>query len=146
MARMISLGHSTKSFDDFVALVRDADIGTIVDVRRFPRSRRHPHFARGRLERELPQRGVAYMWLGDELGGFRDEGYEAWMKTDVFERGIGALEAQARPGFMCSEGEPWKCHRRFVSRALLARGHEVLHLFPDGSLVAEDPQLTLPDL
>ena len=91
------------------------------------------------------------MWLGDELGGFRDDGYDAWMKTDDFKRGIDELEERARSseravGFMCSEGAPWKCHRRFVSHALLQRGHEVLHLLPDGSLQPEDPQLALPVL
>ena len=146
---MISFGHSTKTFEDFMRLVTGAGIGTVADIRRFPRSRRHPHFSRTRLERELPERGIGYVWLGAELGGFRDDGYEAWMKTDDFERGIAELERLAASGttaFMCSEGEPWKCHRRFVSRALQQRSHEVLHLFPDGSLQPENPQLALPDL
>jgi uncharacterized protein (DUF488 family) len=146
VANLISFGHSTKTFDDFVALIRGAGIETVVDVRRFPQSRRHPHFSRQRLEAELPARRIGYVWLGDELGGFRDEGYEAWMKTADFERGIAMLERQRRGAFMCSEGEPWKCHRRFVSRALIQRGHHVEHLLPDGSLVPEDPQLTLPAL
>ena len=149
MAMFISLGHSTKTFDEFVALVRGAGIDVIADVRRFPQSRRHPHFSRERLERELPARGIAYVWLGPQLGGFRDEGYDAWMRTEDFERGLHTLERltqEARTGFMCSEGAPWKCHRRFVSRALFERGHEVSHLLPDGSSVPEDPQLALPFL
>ena len=149
MATFRSLGHSTKTFEDFVALVRGAGITTIADVRRFPQSRRHPHFSRNRLERELPARGIAYVWLGSELGGFRDEGYDAWMKTDDFDGGLRTLEELAAAGlvgFMCSEGEPWKCHRRFVSKALFERGHEVSHLLPDGSSVPEDPQLALPVL
>ncbi len=132
-----------------MSLVRGAGIATVADVRRFPQSRRHPHFARTRLERELVARGIRYVWLGEELGGFRDEGYDAWMKTDDFTRGIATLEDLTRTGlvaFMCSEGEPWKCHRRFVSRALFERGHEVSHLLPDGSSVPEDPQLALPVL
>ena len=149
MATFRSLGHSTKTLEDFVALVRGAGITTIADVRRFPQSRRHPHISRNRLEGELPTRGIAYVWLGEELGGFRDEGYDAWMKTGDFERGLRTLEelaAAGRVGFMCSEGEPWKCHRRFVSKALFERGHEVSHLLPDGSSVPEDPQLALPVL
>jgi uncharacterized protein (DUF488 family) len=149
MSAFVSFGHSTKTLEDFVSLVRGAGIGVVADVRRFPQSRRHPHFSRNRLERELAARGIRYVWLGDELGGFRDEGYDAWMKTDDFARGIETLEALARtglPAFMCSEGEPWKCHRRFVSRALFERGHEVSHLLPDGSSVPEDPQLALPVL
>jgi uncharacterized protein (DUF488 family) len=149
VATFRSLGHSTKTFVGFVALVRGARVATIADVRRFPQSRRHPHFSRDRLERELPARGIAYVWLGDELGGFRDEGYDAWMKTDDFARGLRTLEELGTGGlvgFMCSEGEPWKCHRRFVSKALFDRGHEVSHLLPDGSSAPEDPQLALPVL
>ena len=149
MTNLISFGHSTKTFDDFVRLVRDANIETVVDIRRFPQSRRHPHFSRQRLERELPPRGIQYRWLGAELGGFRDEGYDAWMKTDDFTRGIETLERLAgtgRTAFMCSEGEPWKCHRRFVSRVLFERGPQVSHLLPDGSSVPEAPQLALPVL
>jgi uncharacterized protein (DUF488 family) len=147
--RFISFGHSTKTFDDFTRLITDAGIATVADIRRFPQSRRHPHFSRARLERELPSRGIGYVWLGEELGGFRDEGYEAWMKTNDFGGGIAELERLAgnsTTAFMCSEGEPWKCHRRFVSRALQQRGHEVRHLFPDGSQQPENPQLALPDL
>ncbi len=147
--RFVSLGHSTKTLNDFVALVRGARIGAVTDIRRFPRSRRHPHFSRTSLERELTSRGIGYEWLGEELGGFRDEGYDAWMRTDTFARGVQALETLARTqllGFMCSEGEPWKCHRRFVSRALSQRGHHVEHLLPDGSVIPEDPQLALPVL
>jgi uncharacterized protein (DUF488 family) len=151
MATLISFGHSSKTFDEFVRLVQGAHIATVADVRRFPQSRRHPHFSRTRLERELPARAIDYVWLGEELGGFRDEGYEAWMKTAAFQRGIDELEVRARSaehpiGFMCSEGQPLKCHRRFVSRVLLQRGHEVSHLLPDGSSVPEDPQLALPVL
>ena len=87
--------------------------------------------------------------LGEQLGGFRDEGYEAWMKTETFEAGLRTLEeiaATRLPGFMCSEGRPEKCHRLFVSRALVARGHEVSHLLPDGSLQPEVPQPSQLDL
>jgi uncharacterized protein (DUF488 family) len=149
MAKLLSLGHSTKTLDDFVALLRSADIEAIADIRRYPRSRRHPHFTRERLEQALIERGFTYLWLGEELGGFRDEGYEAWMRTAGFDRGLRELERLAETklvGFMCSEGEPWKCHRRYVSRALSQRGHGVSHLLPDGAEVPEDPQLSLPDL
>jgi len=149
MSTFISFGHSTKTFEDFVRLIQGANIATVVDIRRFPQSRRHPHFSRNRLERELPARGIDYVWLGEELGGFRDEGYEAWMRTETFKNGIESLEREAMnaaAAFMCSEGAPWKCHRRFVSRALSQRGHQVLHLLSDGSTVPEDPQLALPDL
>ena len=149
MARLLSFGHSTKTFDDYVALCRIGGIDVVCDVRRFPRSRRHPHFARERLEQQLPSYGIRYVWLGEELGGFRDEGYEAWMNTEMFEQGLRALEeiaATALPGFMCSEGRPEKCHRSFVARALVSRGHEVSHLLPDGTTVREEPLPSTLDL
>lgn len=145
---MLSVGHSNRPLEAFVSLLRTANIETVVDVRRHPRSR-WPQFNRAALERALTQRGFTYVWLGAQLGGFREGGYDTWMRTKEFADGIDALEDLARTSrvaFMCSEGEPWKCHRRFVSRALLQRGHAVSHLLPDGTLQPEDPQLALPDL
>jgi uncharacterized protein (DUF488 family) len=146
--RVYSLGHSTKPFDDFVRLVSAASIDVVCDIRRFPRSRRHPHFARERLQHELPARGIDYEWLGSELGGFRDEGYEAWMRSGGFVAGIERLEelaAEQTVAFMCSEGLPWKCHRLFVARELAGRGHHVSHLLPDATVVAEQTPLSPPD-
>lgn len=145
---MLSVGHSNKSLEDFVTLLRNANVEVLADVRRHPRSR-WPQFNRAALERALAERGFRYVWLGDALGGFREGGYDEWMRTDDFTKGIDQLEEFARTSrlaFMCSEGEPWKCHRRFVARALSRRGHDVNHLLPNGSLVPEDPQLALPDL
>lgn len=141
---MLTLGHSTRSFDAFAELCRGAGIELVCDVRRLPASRRHPHFARERLEEELPRKGIAYEWLGEELGGFREGGYEAWTASAGFERGLARLERLAREhavGFMCAEGVPWKCHRRLVADALAARGHRIDHVLPDGSLVGVQPPL-----
>lgn len=146
---IFSFGHSTHSLDELTKLLREAGIDVVCDIRRFPRSRRNPHFSKARLEEELPKLGIAYVWLGEELGGFRDGSYEEWMRTPEFARGIEEIERLAREhtvAFMCSEGLPWKCHRRFVSRALFDRGHDVSHLLPDGSVVPEDPQQALPVL
>jgi uncharacterized protein (DUF488 family) len=139
---LYSFGHSTKALDEFVRLVRGARIEVVADIRRFPRSRRHPHFARERLDQTLPAYGIAYVWLGEELGGFREPDYESWMRTPDFERGIVELEALASTrtvGFMCSEGLASKCHRAFVAQALLSRGHAVSHLLPDGSFEPVGP-------
>ena len=132
--KLYSLGHSTKTFDGFLELITHAEIVTLADIRRYPRSRRHPHFARERLQERLP---IEYVWLGEELGGFREPDYETWMRTADFERGIVRLEELARNGivgFMCSEGSPVKCHRRFVADRLASRSNDVWHLLPDGSL------------
>ena len=139
---LYSLGHSTKTLDEFLRLLQGAGISVLADVRRFPRSRRHPHFASERLAEVLPQRGFSYVWLGEELGGFREPDYETWMTAPAFERGIEELErlaATATVGFMCSEGVPSKCHRRFVAQALVSRGNVVSHLWPDGSTAPVEP-------
>ncbi len=140
---LYSFGHSTKTFDEFTELITQAKIATLVDIRRFPRSRRHPHFARERLEERLT---IDYEWLGDDLGGFREPDYETWMRTPDFERGIVRLEELARTGivgFMCSEGLPVKCHRRFVAERLASRSNDVWHLLPDGSLEPVTARLDL---
>ena len=139
---LYSFGHSTKTFDEFVRFVRGADIDVVCDIRRFPRSRRHPHFTRERLDERLPQDGIEYVWLGEELGGFREPDYETWMKSGDFARGIETLERLGRTktvGFMCSEGDPSKCHRLFVAQALVSRGNVVSHLLSDGSSVPVEP-------
>ena len=139
-----SVGHSVVPLEEFVALVTGAGIDLIADIRRFPRSRRHPHFARANLERELP---IGYEWLGEELGGFREGGYEEWMRSADFKRGIERLEhlaAEHTVAFMCAEGVPWKCHRLYVARALASRGHSVGHLLPGGRIEVEPVPLTPP--
>lgn len=146
--RLVSVGHSTKTFEEFVQLCLGAHVEIVADIRRFPRSRRHPHFAREHLGRALPQHGIDYAWLGNELGGYREGGYEEWMSGDDFVHGLVELERLATDrtvAFMCAEGDPSSCHRRFVARELAKRGHEVSHLLPDGRLRPEDPPLSLPD-
>lgn len=145
--RLVSLGHSTHTIDRLAEVCRGAGIEVVCDIRRFPRSRRNPHLGRPSLERELQERGIDYVWLGSELGGLREGGYEAWTSSDDFERGIAALEHLAATrvvGFMCSEGVPDRCHRRFVARALASRGHRVSHLLPDGRELPEQTQPELP--
>ena len=145
MTTLYSVGHSTVPLERFVALVTGAGVDVVADIRRFPRSRRHPQFGRSNLERGLP---IRYVWLGEELGGFREGGYEDWMTSASFERGIAALEALAAdgtPAFMCAEGAPARCHRRFVAVELASRGHQVAHLLPDGRLEWVPAPLTRPD-
>lgn len=145
---LFTIGHSTQALEAFIALCRGAGIDLIADVRRFPVSRRNPQYTRERLEGSLAEHDVAYEWLGDMLGGYRDGGYEAWMTSPEFARGLDELErlAQERTvAFMCAEGLPWKCHRRFVADAIASRGHRVAHVLPDGALAPVQPRLGLPD-
>lgn len=145
---MYSLGHSTVPVEDLVALAKGAGIDLIADIRRFPGSRRNPQFKRENLEVELPTHGIEYRWLGETLGGFRKGGYEPWTTTDDFHRGLAELEELARDhtvGFMCAEAVPWRCHRRFVARALAGRGHRIAHLLPDGRVAWEETPLDPSD-
>ncbi|MFQ5989679.1 MAG: DUF488 family protein [Candidatus Methylomirabilales bacterium] len=126
-----TIGSSTRAFSEFLELLRMYEIATLVDVRISPYSKRFPHFSKQSLEELLPSQTVGYVYLGKELGGYRREGYEAYMQSAKFARGIEALEAVgqgAAAAFMCSERLPWKCHRRFIASALERRGWRVIHI------------------
>ena len=144
-----TLGHSTRSWDDFAALLAAHDIRGIADVRRYPGSRRHPHFAREALAETLAASGLRYDWL-PELGGRRaarpDSPHVAWrepsfrayadyMESPEFRHGLAALLelADARPtAVLCAEAVPWRCHRQLIADTLVARGISVLHIIDTG--------------
>lgn len=146
---LFTVGHSNRTLEDFVALLFGAGIGHIADVRRFPMSRRHPHFSAPFFARSLAQCGIGYTHL-EQLGGRRRarpdtrnlawrnmsfRGYADHLQTAEFEEGLRELSALLRSGpvaLMCSEAVPWRCHRYLVSDALLARGAEVLHVVGPG--------------
>ena len=140
-----TIGHSTRSIDDFVALLHREDIGALVDVRAFPMSRRYPHFNQDALAAALAIHNVAYRHepaLGgrrrprpDSLNGaWRNESFRAYadhMGTSPFREAITSLIADAaavRTTVMCAEAVPWKCHRSLIADALVARGCEVRHV------------------
>ena len=140
-----TVGHSTLSLADFLALLATREIGALVDVRRYPASRRHPHFAREALAESLAEAAIDYLWLPG-LGGRRhgrpDSPHVAWrsasfrayadhMETTEFCDDLGRLLDVARvraTAVMCAEAVPWRCHRQLIADALLARGIEVRHL------------------
>jgi len=140
-----TLGHSTRSREEFLELVRVHAIGAIADVRRFPASRRHPHFARPALAEALDLAGVSYVWLpglGGRRHGRADSPHVGWrnpsfrayadhMETPEFEAEIARLLelARERPtAVLCAEAVPWRCHRQLLADALLARGIAVRHI------------------
>ncbi len=130
--KVFSVGTSTRSIEEFIALLKEHGIRVAVDVRRFPTSRRFPHFRKEEIRRHLEASGLEYHWLGDRLGGFRPGGYEAWMKTQQFEEGLETLKdlaSKAPTAFFCCERLPWRCHRRFIARRLQDEGWEVVHLY-----------------
>lgn len=148
--RLYTVGHSTHPLDEFMGLLARYGIEALTDIRRFPGSRRHPHFNRDHLASILPQAGVEYRWF-EALGGRRKgvghtprnlglrnesfRNYADYMSTQEFHEAIEQLLALARrkrTAFMCSEGLYWRCHRRLVADCLLAQGIEVQHIMPDG--------------
>jgi uncharacterized protein (DUF488 family) len=152
-----TLGHGTLAADDFVVLCRSAGAGTVVDVRRYPGSRRHPHFQHDAMEGWLAEAGLQYRWL-PALGGRRTpapesanvalrnpqfRGYADHMAGEEFRRGCAELLDLARSGSvaaMCAESVWWRCHRRLLADHLvLVAGIEVEHVLPDGRLSPHNP-------
>lgn len=126
-----TVGSSTRTWAEFRDLLGAFAIGALADVRRFPQSTRHPQFTRPALEAAVAAEGRRYVWLGEDLGGFRAGGYESHMATPAFARGLAALEAlegSAVTALMCAERLPWRCHRRFIAAALARRGWRVVHI------------------
>ncbi|MFQ6096659.1 MAG: DUF488 family protein [Armatimonadota bacterium] len=138
-----SLGTSNRSLDEFVGALRHHAIRTVVDVRHFPRSR-FQHFCAEELASALARHDVAYVWLGEQLGGYRKGGYEAYMETMAFQRGLERLEALAersRTAFVCAERLPWRCHRRLIGDALARSGWDVRHIIEAGRIWRPKEQL-----
>ncbi len=126
-----SIGHSNRSIDDFIAALEAHGIETLADVRSYPVSRRYPHFSREALSDALAAHGIRYIWM-PRLGGKREGGYEAYMKSAEFADALGALEEVAErstAAFMCSELKWRECHRSFISDALCRNGWEVVHIY-----------------
>ncbi|MBA1144208.1 DUF488 domain-containing protein [Mesorhizobium neociceri] len=145
---VLTIGHSTLPYERFLALLRQASVTAIADVRTAPFSRHFPHFNRDVLCEELRQDKVAYVFLGAELGGrpkdtqFFCDGvadYEKMAETDDFARGLDRVIKGAkkfRIALMCSEHDPMDCHRcLLVGRALHERGIIVRHILSSGQLV-----------
>ncbi len=143
---LYTLGHSNRSLDDFIALLRDVGIKTLVDVRARPVSGRHPHFNSDSLRAACEAAGVTYHWAGRQLGGMRKasthsphvaleedafRGYADHMSSREFQVGLSHLRnlAQTAPtAIMCAEREPSSCHRQFICDAMVLEGETVIHV------------------
>jgi len=145
---VLTIGHSTLSYQDFVQQLRDAKVTAIADVRSTPFSQYTPHFNRDTLPAELRQDKIAYVFLGEELGGrpnatqfFRDgiADYEKMSRADSFAVGLERVVEGAkkyRIALMCSEQDPLECHRcLLVGRALNQMGVTVRHILGGGKTV-----------
>ncbi len=144
--RVYTVGHGTRSTEELVEVLREAGVEILVDVRRYPGSRRHPHFARAALEESLPAAGVGYEWRGEALGGRRQprpdsanvawrvaafRGYADHLASEEFRTALAELEERAATvaqAVMCAETLWWRCHRRLIADSLVSDGHEVVHL------------------
>lgn len=148
---IFSVGHSTHTYERFLAILRTAGATAIADVRTAPYSRRFPHFNRANLKQELKLDGVVYSYLGDELGGrpsqsnFYCDGvadYEKMAASDDFHKGLDRLLMGARKynvAMLCSESNPLDCHRcLLVGRALKLRGVGVKHILSNGTLLTQN--------
>jgi uncharacterized protein (DUF488 family) len=146
-ARVFTVGHGVRPLEELVAVLREAGVETLVDVRRFPGSRRNPQFNQGPLAGTLAEAGIGYrhaVELGGRLSGEPGEqdfgcirvaafrNYAARMRTDTWQAALAAELAQPAPCFMCAETVWWRCHRRLIGELLTARGQEVVHLLAPG--------------
>ena len=140
--QLFTVGHSTRTLDEFVALLKDFGIAQVVDVRHFPRSRRNSQFNREMLAADLPAKQIAYAWEGETLGGFRPGGFAAYMSSAAFAEGLVRLETlvtREPTTIMCAEIVWFRCHRRFIARQMVARGYRVRHIVTRGKPVYEEP-------
>ncbi len=125
------LGHSTRSWKEFVEILKTFGIEVLVDIRRFPSSKKFPWFCREFMERELEREGIEYLWL-QELGGFRKGGYANHTRTEEYKRGVEKLlkiSKERRVAVMCAELLWWRCHRRYVADTLARMGERVVHIW-----------------
>jgi uncharacterized protein (DUF488 family) len=145
--RLFTIGHGIRPLDELVAVLAAAGVEALVDVRRFPGSRRNPQFNVGPLREALAAAGIAYDHA-PELGGRRTNepgedryacirvaafrSYAARMTTPEWQGALERTLALPTPCFMCAETLWTRCHRRLIAELLHARGHEVVHLLGPG--------------
>lgn len=152
-----TIGHSTRTWETFLGLLREHRIERLVDIRHFPSSERVPWSNGPALAEALRKAGIEYVHLVD-LGGYRRprpdsantgwrsagfRGYADHMASPTFETALerlSSLLAERRVAVMCAEAVPWRCHRSLLSDALMARGVRVVHILSPGKV--QDHRLT----
>jgi uncharacterized protein (DUF488 family) len=145
MPTVLTVGHSTRTWEDFLALLRAHDVQRVIDIRTIPRSRHNPQFNRETLSKELRAARIGYVHLR-KLGGLRHtrrdsrnmgwrnasfRGFADYMQTSEFEAGLRRLiklGGQKRSVIMCAEAVPWRCHRSLIADALHVRGIRVFDI------------------
>jgi uncharacterized protein (DUF488 family) len=143
LKRIYTIGHSTRELHELVALLKENGVSRLADIRRYPGSRRYPHFSREALEKSLPEHVITYVHF-EELGGRRKpaadstntalqnpqfRAYADYMATDAFHAAVDRLlDSPLTTAYMCAEAVPWRCHRNLLSDELVRRGLEVVHI------------------
>ena len=156
---MMTIGHSTLSIEAFLRALRENGVELLVDVRRYPGSRRHPQFGQEALFASLREAGIEAAWregLGGRRAARKDSvntgwrensfrGYADYMQTEAFRAEIDWLVSQTPAcAIMCAEAVPWRCHRSLIADAVLARGLPVddLMVSADGRSVRKERRMT----
>jgi len=153
-SRLFTIGHSTRSLEEFADLLATSEVTLLADIRRYPGSRRYPHFSREALAVSLPQQSIGYLHMAElggrrrpapdsPNGGWRNDQFRAYadyMATDDFRLAVDRLLALREPAVgesnvavMCAEAVPWRCHRNLLSDELVRRGVDVVHIIGPGS-------------
>ena len=145
---MFTIGHSTRSIEDFIALLKAHRVGRVIDVRTIPRSRHNPQFNRDQLSPALHRARIHYLHMPG-LGGLRRaqpdstnlgwrntsfRGYADYMQTSMFRKNLDrciAFAKRERVVLMCAEAVPWRCHRSLIADALVVRGVDALEIASD---------------
>lgn len=147
---VLTIGHSTQSLADFLQLLRQAEVTALADIRSQPYSRRVPQFNRETLKESLGDAKIAYVYLGDQLGGRPSTpelysggvaDYEKMARAQGFTQGLDRVIEGARShriALMCAERDPLDCHRcQLVGRALKERGVDVRHIIGPGETIRQ---------
>jgi uncharacterized protein (DUF488 family) len=146
---VFTIGHSTRALEELLALLHEQGITRLADIRRYPGSRRYPHFSSEALSGSLPAAGIEYIHM-PSLGGrrkpdpdspntfWRNEQFRAYadhMSSPEFRTAVDELLAsERRTATMCAEAVPWRCHRNLLSDELVRRGLEVVHIIGPGAV------------
>jgi uncharacterized protein (DUF488 family) len=171
--QIFTIGHSNRSFEDFISILMEFNIQIVADIRRYPSSRKFPHFNREVISNLLNERCIEYLWL-EALGGRRHNGqnnkspntglksigfrnYADYMSTIQFltaAQKLLSVAAKEKTAIMCAEKFYWKCHRRLLSDYLCIQGIEVLHIIEadktvthkltSGAVITNDSKVIYP--
>ncbi|MEM5766477.1 MAG: DUF488 domain-containing protein [Candidatus Aenigmatarchaeota archaeon] len=131
--RIYTLGHSTRSLEKFLGILKIFKIDLVIDVRHWPSSKKFPWFNKDNLEKELTKERIQYLHF-PELGGYRKEGYEAFSKSEEFSKALSKLVKlidDKNVALFCAEFLWWRCHRKYIAKALVEKGIEVIHIFDE---------------